>query len=74
MIEEVFTLSSSSEKTIDKVIQDENLDDIHMIFNQHEGLPIHTANSNVYMIILQGTLSIGLDNANVNAYPAETLL
>ena len=74
MIEEVFTLSNFSEKRVDKVIQDDNLDYIHMIFNQDEGLPIHTANSNVYMTVLQGTLSIGLNEEKVKAYPAGTLL
>ena len=74
MIEEVFTLAKSDEKTVEKVIQDDNLDYIHMLFNQNEGLPLHTSNSNVYMTVLQGTLSIGLDDQEINEYKAGTLL
>lgn len=74
MIEEVFKLSKSADKTVEKVIQDDNLDYIHMIFNQNEGLPLHYSNSNVYMTVLQGQLSIGLDEQEVKVYPAKTLL
>jgi quercetin dioxygenase-like cupin family protein len=74
MIEEVFELTNSAERTVEKVIQDDNLDYIHMLFNQDEGLPLHTSNSNVYMTVLQGTLSIGLDAQEVKAYPCGTLL
>jgi quercetin dioxygenase-like cupin family protein len=74
MIEEIFTLSNANEKTVEKVIQDDNLDYMHMIFNNGEGLPIHFSNSNVYMTVLQGRLSIGLDDNDIHLYPAGTLL
>ncbi len=74
MIEQVFKLSQTKEKTVDKVIQDENIDYIHMRFNKDEGLPLHSSNSNVYMTILQGQVSIGLDDQAVKAYPKGTLL
>ncbi len=74
MIEDVFTLSDGPERTVEKVIQDDNLDYIHMLFNTGEGLPLHYANSNVYMTVLQGTLSIGLDDQALHYYPAGTLL
>lgn len=74
MIEQVYQLSKRPEKTVVKVIQDENLDYIHMHFNKDEGLPLHYSNSNVYMTVLQGTLSIGLDDQPVKTYPWGTLL
>ncbi len=74
MIEEVLKLSYGPERTVEKVVQDDNLDYIHMIFNKDEGLPIHFSNSNVYMTVLQGRLSIGLDDQDSHQYPAGTLL
>ena len=74
MIETVFTLASGPEKTVEKVIQDDNIDYIHMLFNKDEGLPLHYSNSNVYMTVLQGTLSIGLNDQEDHHYPAGTLL
>jgi len=73
-IEEVFTLSTGPERTVEKTIQDDNLDYIHMVFNKGEGLPVHYSNSNVYMTVLQGKLSIGLDEQTVHDYPTGTLL
>ena len=54
MIEQVFTLSRGNEKAVDRVIFDDNLHYLHMIFNKGEGLPEHLSNSNVYMTVIRG--------------------
>jgi quercetin dioxygenase-like cupin family protein len=41
---------------------------IHMLFNKDEGLPVHYSNSNVYMTVLQGTLTIGLNDQEDHHY------
>lgn len=74
MIEKVFNFSTDNNKAIERVIFDENIHYLHMIFNKGEGLPIHYSNSNVYMTILRGTLSIGLDEQEVKKYSKGTLL
>lgn len=74
MIEQVFKLAKTDERIVEKIIQDDNLDYIHMLFNQNEGLPLHNSNSNVYMTVLQSTLSIGLDDQGIAEYPTGTLL
>jgi len=60
MVEKEYKLSTSNEKAIEKVIFDENLHYLHMVFNKGEGLPEHLSNSNVYMTVIRGRLSIGL--------------
>lgn len=74
MIEEVFNLASAQERTVEKVIQDDNLDYIHMLFGQDEGLPEHYSNSNVYLTVLKGQLSITLDAQETHIYTAGSLL
>ncbi len=74
MLEQVFKLSREDHKAIEKVIYDENLHYIHMVFNKNEGLPEHYSNSNVYMTVIRGKLSIGLDDQAVHEYEAGTLL
>ncbi len=74
MIEQIFVLSAQEDKLVEKVIQDDNLDYMHMLFNKDEGLPVHFSNSNVYMTVLKGQLSIGLDEQDTHIYPAGTLL
>ena len=74
MIEQIFKYSQSNETKIERVILDENLHFIHMVFERDQGLPIHFANSNVYMTVVRGTLSIGLDDQEVHEYGAATVL
>lgn len=74
MIEKEYKLSKTNEKAIEKVIFDENLHYLHMVFNKDEGLPEHFSNSNVYMTVIRGRLSIGLDDQEIHEYEAGTLL
>lgn len=74
MVEKVFKLSKSEDKLIEKIVMDENIHYLHMIFNKEEGLPIHQSNSNVYMTVLKGVLSIGLNDEEVREYEAGSLL
>lgn len=74
MVEQVFKLSTSNEKAVEKVIFDENIHYLHMVFNKDEGLQEHFSNSNVYMTVIRGKLSIGLDDQEIHEYPNGTLL
>ncbi len=74
MVEQIFKYSSSDEKAVEKIIQDDNLHYIHMVFGRNEGLPEHFANSNVYMTVVRGILSIGLDDIEIHEYSAGTVL
>ena len=74
MIEQIFQMTQNDNHTIEKVITDENVNLNHMILNKNEGLPEHFSNSNVYMAVLRGLLSIGLDQQEIHEYPAGTVL
>jgi quercetin dioxygenase-like cupin family protein len=74
MVEQVFKLSVGNAKAVEKVIYDENIHYLHMVFNKGEGLPEHFSNSNVYMTVIRGKLSIGLNEQGINEYEAGTLL
>ena len=74
MIEQIYNLSRGNEKAVEKVIFDENLHYLHMVFNKTEGLPEHFSNSNVYMTVVRGKLSIGLNDQEIHEYEAGTLL
>lgn len=74
MIEQIFKFSTSDDKAVEKVIFDDNLHYLHMVFNKNEGLPEHLSNSNVYMTVVRGTLTIGLDSQQANVYEKGTLL
>ena len=74
MIEKVYELAVGDEKSIKRVIFDENIHYLHMVFPKGEGLPEHFSNSNVYMTVVRGRLSIGLNDQEVHAYPTGTVL
>ena len=75
MIEQVFTLARGNQKAVEKVLMDENIHYIHMIFNKGEGMSEHFANAKyVYMTVLRGVLSLGLDDQEIHEYPAGTML
>ena len=74
MVEQVFILSRDNNKAVENVIFDENVHYLHMVFNKGEGLPEHFSNSNVYMTVVRGKLSIGLNDQDVHVYEGGTLL
>jgi len=74
MVEQIFKLSVGDEKAVEKVVFDENIHYLHMVFNKDEGLPEHFSNSNVYMTVIRGKLSIGLNEQEIHEYDAGTLL
>ena len=74
MVEQIFQLYTGNKKAIEKVIFDENIHYLHMVFNKGEGLPEHFSNSNVYMTVVRGKLSIGLDEQEIHEYESGTLL
>ncbi len=74
MVEQIFKLSRGNKKAVEKVVFDENVHYLHMIFNKDEGLPEHLSNSNVYMTVIKGRLSIGLNDQEIHEYEGGTLL
>ncbi len=74
MIEKTYKYSTTNEKAVEKLIMDENVNYVHMVFNKDQGLPEHFSNSNVYMNVIRGTLSIKLDDQEFHEYVKGTLL
>ncbi len=74
MMETVYDLYQGDDKKIEKMVMKENGQYIHMVFPKGEGLPLHNANAELFMTVLRGTLSLGLDNQIMNKYRKGTML
>jgi quercetin dioxygenase-like cupin family protein len=74
MVGQVYRMSVSDDRTVEKVIQDENLHYMHVILRRGEGLPAHHSNATVYMSVLRGTLSIDLAQQGARAYNRGVVL
>jgi quercetin dioxygenase-like cupin family protein len=67
-------MTTGNNKLIEKIIMDENIHYMHMILNNGESLADHYSNSNVYMTVVRGILSIDLGDNGFNKYEAGTIL
>lgn len=74
MVEKKFDYTISTDKTIEKVILDDNVNINHMILPKGDRLPEHYSNSNVYMIVAKGTVSLQLGEQENHKYPAGSIL
>lgn len=73
-MEKVYSFNQSADKLIEKILDDDVAMINHMILNQCEALPKHDSNSNVYMIIVRGTLTIQLANEPEKRYKNGNIL
>lgn len=75
LIEKKFSFeSTSNKKLIEKIISDENLDLNHVIFNKGDALPEHYSNSNVYLIVVAGEISVQLNSQETQSYLAGSIV
>ena len=74
MIEEVLKMSTGDKTAVEKLIIEDNLNYIHMVFEKGKGLPLHYSNAVVHMTIIRGNLSITLGDEETKIYEKGTLL
>lgn len=74
MIEKIYKFTDGDENVIEKIIADDNIHYMHMILNKDQGLPKHSTNSNVYMTVLRGKLTLSLNGEKANLYEKGTVI
>ncbi len=74
MVEKRFAFGLGDSKLIERIIDDENVNINHMILPKGDGLPEHNANSNVYMIVAKGIVTLKLDDQDANDYPFGSIM
>ncbi len=74
MIEEVFKMSTGDKTAVEKLILEDDLNYIHMVFEKGKGLPLHYSNAVVHMTVIRGKLSITLGDQKTKVYQKGTLL
>ena len=74
MIEKTYDYSLEDLKKVEKLIDDDPMMLNHMVFPMNQGLPEHYSNSNVYMIVVRGTLTLQLEEQESHRYGKGTSL
>ena len=68
MVEKTYAFSTQPDKKIEKIVDDDNLIINHMVLPKGESLPEHFSNSNVYLVIVSGQMTLTLDEQNGHRY------
>lgn len=74
MNEHIFKITIGNNRIIEKVIQDENIHYIHMILKKNEGPPDHIADSNIYITVIKGILSLTLNDQGTHEYKVGNVI
>ena len=74
MIEKTYDYSLEDLKKVEKLIDDDPMMLNHMVFPMNQGLPEHYSNSNVYMIVVRGTLTLQLEEQEPHKYSKGNII
>lgn len=73
-MEKLYNFKNSEEKLIEKILDDDVVMINHMILNQEEALPEHDSNSNVYMMVIQGKVTLQLSETPAKEYKQGSII
>ncbi len=73
-IETLYNFKQTDSKLVERIIEDKNVGINHMVLNRGEALPEHYTNSNVYMIIVRGQITLQLAEQEAHRYPAGSII
>lgn len=74
MLEKKYLFKVSDDSILEKIVDDEDVVLNHIIFKHGEGLPEHNSNSNVYLVIIKGTMTIRLNDQESNEYSTGNII
>jgi len=74
VIEKQFKFQQVNTKQIEKIIDDDHVNINHMVLTKGDALPEHYSNSNVYMIVTRGSITLRLDEQEEHTYPSGSIL
>ena len=73
-IEKSYAFKQTDAKIVERIIEDEHVGINHMVLRKAEALPEHFTNSNVYMLIIRGAITLKLGEQEAHAYPAGSII
>ena len=68
MIEKIYQFNKSEDRMIEKLLDNDEVMINHVILNQEDNIPQHDSNSNVYLIIVKGNISLVLEDQSQAHY------
>lgn len=73
-MEKIYQFSQSTDKLVEKILDDDVVMINHMILNRGEAMPQHDSNSNVYMLVMRGTVTLQLSENSPKDYEHGSII
>ncbi len=74
MIEKAYKFTHTDDFISEKLVDDEHVNINHIVVAPGGSVPVHVANSNVYQIVVRGTISLRLEEEPVAHYPTGSIV
>jgi len=74
MIEKEYSYKVTDNKNVERIVSDDNVDINHILLQKGDFLPEHFSNSNVYLILTRGKLTIQLNEQKPALYTAGSII
>jgi quercetin dioxygenase-like cupin family protein len=74
MLEKVYNFSTDDAKHIEQLIDDDPVMINHIILPKGERLPEHYSNSNTYMVVIRGKLTLKLNEQEPHVYTSGKIV
>ena len=74
MLEKKYDYKLTDEKIVERIVNDQHINLNHMVLVKGSSLPEHYSNSNVYMIVVRGTMTLQLDEEEARTYQQGNII
>ncbi|NLK00366.1 MAG: hypothetical protein GX318_03885 [Clostridia bacterium] len=74
MIERLYQFQKTQERLIERIIDDENVNLNHLVLPKGGALPEHYSDSNVYMIVIRGQITLKLNDQEEHSYSSGSIV
>ena len=74
MIEKQYKFQETKDKLIERIVDDENVNINHIVLPKGGALPEHYSNSNVYMIVISGKITLKLNDQDEHSYSSGSII
>lgn len=74
MIELISTCTYEKTKTIENLVDDDHAMINHIILPKEHSIPSHLSNSNIYLIVVKGRLTLTLNDQDPHKYTAGQII
>lgn len=73
-MEKAYQFAKSDGRTIEKIVDDVNVNINHIILPPGEAVPVHVSNSHVHQIVVRGALSLSLEDGPSRRYAEGSIV